>query len=173
MKQWYVLYVSLCSYGLFSHYIDVITNAMASQTTAVSIVYWAVCSGADQRKHRSSASLAVVRGIHRWPVESTHKGTITQKMFPFDDAIMSTTPVYCKRTDKLLDSIISTKHNFRTVLLFSHRTTLIYDNVTGTGIRIPVTSFTNRIYLNLYQDYGINKWLHPRKKAWGNYSFQR
>ena len=45
-------------------------------------------SGADQRKHRSSVSLASVRGIHRWLVNSTHKGSITQKMFPFDDVIM-------------------------------------------------------------------------------------
>ena len=31
-------------------------------------------SNVDQRKHQSSASLAFVRGIHRWPVNSTHKG---------------------------------------------------------------------------------------------------
>ena len=43
---------------------------------------------ADQRKHQSSASLAFVRGIHRWPVNSPHKGPVTQKMFPFDDVIM-------------------------------------------------------------------------------------
>ena len=29
-----------------------------------------VCSGADQRKHQSSSSLAFVRGIHRGPVNS-------------------------------------------------------------------------------------------------------
>ena len=45
-------------------------------------------SGADQRKHQSSASLAFVRGIHRWPVNSPHKGPVTRKMFPFDDVIM-------------------------------------------------------------------------------------
>ena len=28
------------------------------------------------------------RGIHRWPVNSPHKGPVTQKMFPFDDVIM-------------------------------------------------------------------------------------
>ena len=39
-------------------------------------------------KHRSSASLAFVRGIHRWPVNSPHKGPVTRKMFPFDDVIM-------------------------------------------------------------------------------------
>ena len=47
-----------------------------------------VCSGADQRKHQSSASLAFVRGIHRSPVNSAHKGPVTRKMFPFDDVIM-------------------------------------------------------------------------------------
>ena len=47
-----------------------------------------VYSGADQRKHQSSASLAFVRGIHRWPVNSPHEGPVTQKMFPFDDVIM-------------------------------------------------------------------------------------
>ena len=42
----------------------------------------------DQRKHQSSASLAFVRGIHRWPVNSQHKWPVTRKMFPFDDVIM-------------------------------------------------------------------------------------
>ena len=32
--------------------------------------------------------LAVVWGIHWWPVNSPHKGPVTRKMFPFDDAIM-------------------------------------------------------------------------------------
>ena len=43
---------------------------------------------ADQRQHQSSASLAFVRGIHRWPMDSPHKGPVTGKMFPFDDVIM-------------------------------------------------------------------------------------
>ena len=41
-------------------------------------------SGADQRKHQSSASLAFVWGIHRWVVNSPHKWPVTRKMFPFD-----------------------------------------------------------------------------------------
>ena len=45
-------------------------------------------SGADPRKHQSSASLAFVRGIHRWPMNSPHKWPVTQKMLPFDDVIM-------------------------------------------------------------------------------------
>ena len=37
-------------------------SAMASEITGASIVWLAVCSGADQRKHPRSASLALVRG---------------------------------------------------------------------------------------------------------------
>ena len=39
----------------------------------VSIVYSTVCSRADQRKHQNSASLAFMRGIHRWPVNPPPK----------------------------------------------------------------------------------------------------
>ena len=49
----------------FHHYSDVIVGTMASQITSLTIVYSTVNSGADQRKHQSSASLAFVRGIHR------------------------------------------------------------------------------------------------------------
>ena len=58
-------------------------SAIAPQITCVSIVCSTVGSGADQRKHQSSASLAFVPGIHRWPVNSPHKGPVTRKMFPF------------------------------------------------------------------------------------------
>ena len=71
------------------HYSDVIMSVMASQIIGVSIVHSTVSSGADQRKLQSSASLAFVRGICRWPVNSPHKGLVTRKMFPFDDVIMS------------------------------------------------------------------------------------
>ena len=65
-------------------------SAMASQITGVSIVCSTVCSGAGQRKHQSSASMAFVKGIHRcrWPMDSPHKGPVTQKMLSFDDVIM-------------------------------------------------------------------------------------
>ena len=36
-----------------------------------------------KRKHQSSASLAIVGGIHRWPVDSPHKGPVTRKCFHF------------------------------------------------------------------------------------------
>ena len=72
------------------HYSGVIMSAMASQITSLTIVYSIVYSGADQRKHQISASLAFVRGIHLWPVNYPHKGPVTGKMFPFDDVIMCT-----------------------------------------------------------------------------------
>ena len=63
-------------------------NTMASQITSLGIVFWTAYSGADQRKHQSSASLAFVRRIHRGPVNFPHKRPVTRKMFPFDDVIM-------------------------------------------------------------------------------------
>ena len=57
---------------VFLHYSDVLMSAMASQITGISIVYSTVCSGADQRKYQSSASLAFVRGIHRCLMNSLH-----------------------------------------------------------------------------------------------------
>ena len=47
-----------------------------------------VNSDADQRKHQSTASLALVRGTRRGPVNSTHKWPVTRKKFPFHDVIM-------------------------------------------------------------------------------------
>ena len=70
------------------HYNDVIMGAIASQITSLTIVYSIDYSDGDQRKHKSSASLAFVQGIHRRPVNSPHKWPVTRKMFPFDDVIM-------------------------------------------------------------------------------------
>ena len=78
-------YVRIRAFVQIHYCNDVIMRAMASQITGVSIV----CSGADKKNHHSSASLAVVWGIHRWPVNSPHKGPARGKMFPFDDAIMT------------------------------------------------------------------------------------
>ena len=77
-----------------SHYDDVIMGAMASQITSLTTVYSTVISGADQRKHQSSVSLAFVWGIHRGPVNSPHKWPVTRKMFPFDDVIMDSVQGY-------------------------------------------------------------------------------
>ena len=68
-------------------------NLRETQNTAPCLwrmrTFDSVYSGADQRKHQSSASLALVRVIHRWRVNSPQKGPVTRKMFPFDDVIMT------------------------------------------------------------------------------------
>ena len=66
------------------HYSDVIMSTMASQITSLTIGYSTIYSGTGP----TTASLAFVRGIHRWLVNSPHKGPITRKMFSFDDVIM-------------------------------------------------------------------------------------
>ena len=64
---------------------------VSNHITSLAVVYLTVYSGADQRKHQSSASLAFVRGIHRTPVNSPHKGPVTRKIYPFDDVFMHIT----------------------------------------------------------------------------------
>ena len=44
-------------------------GAMASQITSLTIVYSTTYSGAEQRKHQSSASLAFVRGTGEFPAQ--------------------------------------------------------------------------------------------------------
>ena len=68
------------------HHSDVIMGAVVSQITT--IFYSTIYSGSDQRKLQSSTSLAFVRGIHLWLVNSLHKRPVMRKMFPFDDVIM-------------------------------------------------------------------------------------
>ena len=58
------------------HYSDVILSTMASQITIRTVVHSTVCSSADHRKNQSSASLASVRGIHRWPVTGDRSSLI-------------------------------------------------------------------------------------------------
>ena len=94
--------------------------------------YLTVYTGADQRKHQSSASLAFVRGIHRWPVNSPHKGPVTRKTFPFDDVIMWTV-------------IINYKYN----RYFSHQHTCISINIRNLTLvwrpRRPINLIANLI----------------------------
>ena len=51
-------YLVLVSHDHPVHYCDVIMGAIASQITSLTIFYLTIHSGADQRKHQSSASLA-------------------------------------------------------------------------------------------------------------------
>ena len=87
---WVIAVPSNLSYVRW-HYSDVIMGVMASQITSLTIVYSTAHSGADQRKHQSSAWLVFVRGIRRSPVNSRHTGPVTRNMFISDDVIMKIT----------------------------------------------------------------------------------
>ena len=93
ISKWYQMCFHWCDVSDLRteniHYNDVIMSAIASQITSLTIVYSTVYSDTDQRKLQSSASLAFVRGIHRWLVNSPHIRPAMRKMFPFDDVIMT------------------------------------------------------------------------------------
>ena len=77
--------VSIRKVSEVPYYIDVI---MSVKSPASRLLTQPFIHGAGQRKHQSSESLAFVSGIHRWPVNSPHKGPVMRKLFPFDDVII-------------------------------------------------------------------------------------
>ena len=92
-------------------------GAMASQIISLTIVYFAVYSSAH-KKNQSSASLAFVRGIHRWPVYSPHKVPVTRKCFH-----LMTSPYYlqgflvCLVGPSLLDLQITANTNTKSITM--------------------------------------------------------
>ena len=68
---------AICGEYSLIDYNDIIMGAMASQITSLTIVYSTVYSGADQRKHQSSASLAFARGIHRSPQRASNAENVS------------------------------------------------------------------------------------------------
>ena len=113
------------TYGtvLFMYHSDVIMGAMASQITSVSSVHSTVLSGVDQRKHRNSTPLARVRGIHRSPVNSHHKGKVTRTMFSFDDVMMDNFEIVTRQkmlpfTSRMRRDDINSKVQFKSLIEF-------------------------------------------------------
>ena len=91
-------------------------RAMASQITNLTIDHSSVYSGADKRKHQSSASPTFVRGIHRWPANSRHKGQATRKMFPFDDVIKLQNVImyHCRGRAGKMEQLITMRSTIKT-----------------------------------------------------------
>ena len=132
------------------HYNGVIMGAIASRITSLTSVYSIrFYSEADQRKHQSSATLAFVRGIHRGPVNSPHKWSVTRKMFPFDDIIKIHKQVRCTycflpvynsfssvgSDCQPFDFIKSFRFYVMCFLLFLMQTCRLRNPITVTGIR--------------------------------------
>ena len=107
---WKTIFTCRCT----EHYNDVIMGAIASQITSLAIVYSTIYSGWDQRKHQSSALLALVGGIHRtgeFPAQMAsnaenvsiwwrHHGSLSPLTAP--DVIIFTSPGTHKKKQKLL-----------------------------------------------------------------------
>ena len=143
--------ISFTLYSIFHeisprHYNGVTVGAMASQITSLTIVYWAVYSSDDRRKHQSSASLAFQRGIHRRPVNSPHKWAVTRKMFPFNDVIMVLfcfvlLRLYC---DLLVNSrdwfIYNQQHYFTGTEMFGNSLRWQWSNPQIFGLNLLVTN---------------------------------
>ena len=70
------------------HYSDVTTSLMASQNTSNSTVHSTICLSQHKKKHQRVRYWPFVMGIHRWPVDSPHKGPVMWKVFPLCDIIM-------------------------------------------------------------------------------------
>ena len=120
-------------------------GAMAYQITSVSIVYTTVCSGADQRKHRTSASPAFVRGIHRWPVNSPHKGPVTRKMFSLDDVIMGVE----KECSHLRD-----RWFLKRCQQIFQESPMLFSKLKGTNKNRPYAIWSHCLWLTTYIVYG-------------------
>ena len=73
-------------------------GTMASLITSLTIVYSTVYSAVDQRKHQSSASMAFVRVIHRWP----HKWPVTRKCF----SLMTSSWIFFKTITEWEDIVL-------------------------------------------------------------------
>ena len=72
---------------VMSHYSDVIMSDGVSNHRRLDCLLNRLFRRRS-KKISSSASLDFVREIHRWPVNFSHKGPLTRKMFSFDDVIM-------------------------------------------------------------------------------------
>ena len=134
-----------------NHYTDFIMGVMASPIIGLAIVYSTVYSGSDQRKHQRSASLAIVLGIHRWPVNSPHKWPVTWKMFLFDDVIMFNIIISIAIFLPLI-SLLSLNPTFHHVLLLCkfEQTGVVVELITGYWA-IPIDN--NAVILTIIDDF--------------------
>ena len=90
---------------------------------------------AHQIKHQSSASLAFVRGIHRWPDDSPHREPVTRGMLPFDTSSYVITTLRIGHVARLLNywgyyhSTLSCRQVFWTHMKIKHNRLLYPDEL--------------------------------------------
>ena len=131
-------------------------GTMVSQIASLTTVYSTVYSGADQRKHQSSMTLAFVRGIHRGLVNSPHKWPVTRKMFPFDDVIMMTLIHYAALLHKEPCS------NMEKFLMWNHHHASVLHNPWWPCSQVMEhPSHIDYPDVNLIWQWSISHWINP------------
>ena len=103
-------------------------STMASQITGVGIVYSTVVQVRVQGKHQSSTSLALIREIHRSPLDSHHSGPVMRKMFPFGDVIIFTTNIV-KLRRRLYESTVIPRSFFRVASFIQNSLACTVDDI--------------------------------------------
>ena len=63
-------------------------KSLASRLFAQPFVQAWIKENVKATRHWPLWGESTMRGIHRWPVDSHHKGAVTRKMFPFDYVTM-------------------------------------------------------------------------------------
>ena len=129
------------------HYSDVIMDEILSQINGLTIVYSTVYSGADQRKHQSFASLAFVEGIHRWPVNSPHKGPITRKIFSFGDVVMYINIMYGTECFQLIDFSVDACDTVCKFIIIAKSKIKMISHCLGWGHERPICVICVAIFL--------------------------
>ena len=74
-------------------------------------------------------SLAFVRRIHRWTVNSPHKGPVTRKMLPFDNVIITIHLEIWNRRLKIWSKVRSPNTTHVTLNCYIINTINIYNNI--------------------------------------------
>ena len=117
-------------------------GSMASQIDSLAIVFSIVHSGAElQIKENIKAPrrcMASVWGIHRWPVNSPHKGPATRKVFSIDDVIMDVYQIIIL----IMGSIRQRSHGDKNL----KRTTDNYDKYGPTSNTFYKTRYTVKLF---------------------------
>ena len=122
-------------------------DAMASQITSLTMVYSIVHSGAAQRKHQSSASLAFVRGIHHLMTSSGHYEFFVNSMDLFVDRL------FCHASNALTTTTSNLPYDVHYPKYSNAR--FLYNTFQET-FTITVASLAEAIYqLSQYENYSV------------------
>ena len=82
-------------------------SAMASRLSASRLSVQPFVQAQIKENIKAPRHLPLRIGIHRWPMNSPHKGPVTRKIFPFDDVIMQTRPAGTSPVALLITKMIS------------------------------------------------------------------